>query len=534
MIPLHVHSNNTFLNGTIPVEKLVHQAEKYKLTTMALTDTNSMHGVIQFAKIASEKNIKPIIGSLIDNPENEKEYIILLARNNKGYSDLCKIITSRKLNEDFSLQKLLNEKLENLFLITPSVDLIRDVQPRDNLYVELIASKKEKINNRNRYQFSTMKGFSYVVTNPVYFLDKKDFFLHKVVSAIRLRKNMDNLTEEQLVDEESYFKAPGQIDKEWKSLPKALENTELIAKNCNVDLELNKYKFPVYTINEDISANSFLWRESFKGLKNRYKSILDSAKKRLEMELSVISEMGFSSYFLIVWDIVNEANRRGMVTIGRGSAANSLVAFCLGLTQVDPLKHNLYFERFLNKARSSPPDFDIDFSWKERDEIIKYIFEKYGYERVAMISTTVTFRARSAFREVAKAFGFTNEEISKYSRRIPWTDAANLPHLAELFPESKGLNFKQEPWKTIVNLASQIARYPRHLSIHPGGIVITPTKITDYVALEYVKNKGLGLIVTQPDMYSIEELGLIKIDILSQRSLGVLRDTMESIKKAGK
>ena len=168
---------------------------------------------------------------------------------------------------------------------------------------------------------------------------------------------------------------------------------------------------------------------------------------------------------------------------------------------------------------------------EERDEIIRYIFEKYGYENVAMISTTVTFRARSAFRETAKAFGFTNSEISKFSRKIPWTDAANLPNIAKLFPESKGLNFNREPWKTIVNIASKIARFPRHISIHPGGIVITPTKITDYVALEYAKNKGLGLIVTQLDMYSIEDLGLIKIDILSQRSLGVLRDTMESIKR---
>jgi len=534
MIPLHVHSNNTFLNGTIPVEKLVQRAEQFQLPAIALTDTNSMHGVIQFSKITSEKNIKPIIGSLIDNPGDENEYVILLVKNNKGYSDLCKIITSRQLNDDFSLEILLKEKLENLYLITPSIELIQDIQTRENLYIELIATKKEKINNRNRYQFSMEKGLNYVVTNPVYFLDKKDLLLHKVMSAIRLRTNIDNLTKEELADEESYFKAPDQIDKEWKSLPQALKNTESISKNCNVDLELNKYKFPVYSINADVSADSFLWKESFKGLAKRYNPVSEKAKKRLEMELSVISQMGFSNYFLIVWDIVNEARRRGMVTIGRGSAANSLVAYCLSLTQVDPLKHNLYFERFLNKARSSPPDFDIDFSWKERDEIIKYIFEKYGYERVAMISTTVTFRARSAFREVAKAFGFTNQEISKFSRMIPWTNATNLPHLAELFPESKGLDFKQEPWKTIVKIAAKIAGYPRHMSIHPGGIVITPTKITDYVALEYVKNKGLGLIVTQPDMYSIEDLGLIKIDILSQRSLGVLRDTMESIKNTEK
>ena len=534
MIPLHVHSNNTFLNGTIPIEKLLLKAEGYRLPAIALTDTNSMHGVIQFSKFASEKNIKPIIGCLIDTPENAKEYVILLAKNNKGYSDLCKIITSRKLNDDFSLRNLLTEKLGNLFILTPSIELLRNLQPKENLFIELIASKKEKNNNRNKYQFSIEKGFKYVVTNPVYFLDKNDFLLHKTVTAIRLRTNMDNLSDEELADEEFYFKDPDSIEREWRNLPHALKNTEAIAKECNVDLKLNEYKFPVYSISSSESADSFLWNESFKGLTKRFKPVSDEAKKRLEMELSVISEMGFSNYFLIVWDIVNEAKRRGMMLIGRGSAANSLVAYCLELTQVDPLKHNLYFERFLNKARSSPPDFDIDFSWKERDEIIKYIFEKYGYENVAMISTTVTFIARSAFREVAKAFGFTNEEISKFSKRIPWTDAANLPHLAELFPESRGLNFNQEPWKTIVNIASQIERFPRHLSIHPGGIVITPTKIIDYVALEYSKNKGLGLIVTQPDMYSIEDLGLIKIDILSQRSLGVLRDTMESIKKTDK
>jgi DNA polymerase III alpha subunit len=531
MIPLHVHSNNTFLNGTIPVEKLLQKAEEYNLSALALTDTNSMHGVIEFSRSAVPKNIKPVIGSLIDTPENTNDYIILLAKNNPGYSELCKIITSRKLNDEFSLKNLLKEKSGNLYFITSSIELLREVQPADNLFIELIATKKEKQNNRNRYQFAVERGFNFVVTNPVYFLKEKDFMLHKTLTAIRLRTNIDNLQAEDLADEEFYFKNPAVIDKSWRNLPEAIKNSEMIAEGCNVDLKLNEYKFPLYSTPENIPAETMLWNESFKGLNKRFNPVTEAARKRLETELNVIIEMGFADYFLIVWDIVNEARRRGMLTIGRGSAANSLVAYCLELTQIEPLKHNLYFERFLNKARSSPPDFDIDFSWKERDEIIKYIFEKYGYERVAMISTTVTFRARSAFREVAKAFGFTNEEISKFSRKIPWTDAANLPHLAELFPESKDLNFKQQPWKTIVDIASQIARFPRHLSVHPGGIVITPAKITDYVALEYAKNKGLGLIVTQPDMYSIEDLGLIKIDILSQRSLGVLRDTMESIKR---
>ncbi|NWG29423.1 MAG: DNA polymerase III subunit alpha [Ignavibacteriaceae bacterium] len=530
MIPLHVHSNNTLLNGTIPIDKLVRRAADYKLNSLALTDTDSMHGIVEFAKLAASQNIKPIFGSQISSVENSGDYLILLARNNAGYSELCKIITSRKLNDDFSLSDLLKEKLNNFFILTTSIQLLKDVKSGDNIYLELIASAKEKRNNRNRFQFARERGFKFVVTNPVYFLEKKDYLLYKTVTAIRLRTNIDNLNEDDLADEEFYFKSPDAVDNEWRKIPEAIRNTEYISDHCNVDLKLNEYKFPVFSTPPNISADTMLWNESFKGLEKRFTIVTEEAKKRLEMELFVISEMGFSNYFLIVWDIVNEAKRRGMITIGRGSAANSLVAYCLEITQIDPLKHNLYFERFLNKARSSPPDFDIDFSWKERDEIIKYIFEKYGYERVAMISTTVTFRARSAFREVAKAFGFTNEEISKFSKKIPWTDAANLPIIAELFPESKGLNFKQEPWKTIVNIASQITRFPRHISIHPGGIVITPTKITDYVALEYAKNKGLGLIVTQPDMYSIEDLGLIKIDILSQRSLGVLRDTMESIK----
>ena len=530
MIPLHVHSNYTLLKGTISVEKLVEQAVKYKLPSIALTDTNSMQGIIPFVKTARENNIKPIIGCLIDDPNNGNEYAILLARNITGYSNICKIITSRKLNDDFSLVHLLEDKLENLIIITPSVEILKKVSKRENLFVELIASKNEKHNNRKRFEFAEENRIKYVVTNPVYFLSEDSILLHKTVSAIRLRSTIDNLLEDDVVSKEYYFKKPSSIEHEWRNLPGALANSKAIAAECNVDLKLNEYKFPVYSLPSNETADSLLWKESYKGLKKKYNLVTDEIKNRVEMELSVIREMGFSNYFLIVWDIVNEAKKRGMMIIGRGSAANSLVAYCLGVTQIDPIEQNLYFERFLNKARSSPPDFDIDFSWKERDEIVKYIFEKYGYENVAMISTTVTFRARSAFREVAKAFGFTNEEISKISKRIPWTDAANLPHLSKLFPEAKTLNFESEPWSSIVKIASQIARFPRHLSIHPGGIVITPTKITDYVALEYAKNKGLGLIVTQPDMYSIEDLGLIKIDILSQRSLGVLRDTMESIK----
>jgi len=530
MIPLHVHSNFTLLKGTIPVEQLVKRAVELGLPSLALTDTNAMNGIIQFVKIAKMSNIKPIIGTLIDEPNNKSNYILLLAKNDKGYSDICKLITSRKLNDDFSIHSILKNKWRNLFIITPSIEMLKDVIPSENIFIELIITNDEKAENRKRYDFAETNNFKCVATNPIYFLKKHDYQLHKTVTAIRLNSTLKNVEEDELVDKEFYFKDLDLLIKNWKSLQNVLNQSNKIADDCNVNLKLNDYKFPSYPVPSNETAESLLWKETYKGLRKKYHPITDAIKKRVEDELAVIREMKFTEYFLIVWDIVREARQRGMLLIGRGSAANSIVAYCLGLTQVDPIELNLYFERFMNKARSSPPDVDIDFSWKERDKIVKYIFEEYGYEKVAMISTTVTFRARSAFREVAKAYGFTNEEISKFSKRIPWTSAANLPKLSKLFPESKKLNFNQEPWKSIVSLASKIAGFPRHLSIHPGGIVIAPNKITDYVALEYAKNKGLGLIVTQPDMYSIEDIGLIKIDILSQRSLGVLRDTMESIK----
>jgi len=530
MIPLHVHSFYSFLSGTISPELLIKKAVEYSVNSLAITDTNAMNGIVQFVKEANLVNIKPIIGSVINDAKNESEYALFIAKNNEGYSDLCKIITSRKLNDDFSLINLLKDHLTNFIIISPSMNIAKEINYQNQFYLELISTKKEKINNRRKFDFSKIQEIPLIVSNPVYFLNPDDHILHKAVTAIRLNTNIDNLSDDQILDEEFYFKNPKQIDNEWRSLPEVLNATNLISHECNVNLKLNEYKFPIYKLDEKDSADSLLWKESFKGLHERYDNITDKIKNRLEYELNIIREMNFSNYFLIVWDIVREAKRRGMMIIGRGSAANSITAYCLKLTQVDPIEHNLYFERFLNKARSSPPDFDIDFSWKERDEIVKYIFDKYGYENVAMISTTITFRARSAFREVAKAFGFTNEEISKISRKIPWTDAKNLPNLSKLCPESKDLDFDRDPWKTIVDIASRIARYPRHLSIHPGGLVITPTKITDYVALEYAKNKGLGLIITQPDMYSIEEMGLVKIDILSQRSLGVLRDSMEAIK----
>ncbi len=535
MFTLHAHSNFSLLEGTIPVDELVSFAKKSGSTYAALTDTNAMYGLIKFVKAAAEQNIKPLLGAWIDDPTDKNLNAVFIAKNNEGYSLICKIITSRKLKEDFSLLDVFSQPLDDVFVLTSSMELLKRIkiiaQLRKNFFVELIATQKQKKKTRELYEFAKSNGLKIAASHPAYFTEQKDFLLHKILTAIRLNTTLDNLPTEELIDEEFYLKAPDELNKTWRALPGAILNAEKIAQECNVDLEAGKLKFPSFPLLPEETAYSFLWKISFRGLQERYRPITEQAVKRLQYELEVIEEMGFSDYFLIVWDIVQEAKRRGMMHIGRGSAANSLVSYCLGFTEVDPIRYEFYFERFLNRGRISPPDIDLDFSWRERDEIIKYVFEKYGYDKVAMISTTVTFRARSAFREVAKVFGISESEISKFSKFIPWASARSLTDISERFPETKSLIFKSEPWKSIIEIASQLASYPRHLSIHPSGIVITQKHITNYMAVEYAKNKGLGLVITQPDMYSVEDLGLVKIDLLSQRSLGVFKYAIKEINK---
>ncbi|HEY7750845.1 MAG TPA: PHP domain-containing protein, partial [Ignavibacteriaceae bacterium] len=362
MIPINVHSNYTFLSGTIPVELLIQRAKLFNLKSLAISDTNGMYGVVQFAKAAQQNNIKPIIGSLITEPENEKCYVLIIARNNEGYSELCKIITSRKLNNDFSLFKILNSHFRNLIIISPNIELLKSINKTNALFTELITTKKEKNRNRERYEFAKQNNIRCLASNPVYFFNQEDYSLHKTVSAIRLNKNISNIADDEVVDPEFYFKDPKLIEREWKNLSETLQSSEYIAEQCSVNLKLDEYKFPKFDFGLYSSSETFLHEQASKGLHRRFKIVTDKIQKRFDDELTVISEMNFTDYFLIVWDIVREAGRRGMMLIGRGSAANSLIAYCLGITQVDPIQLNLYFERFMNKARSSPPDFDLDFS----------------------------------------------------------------------------------------------------------------------------------------------------------------------------
>lgn len=531
MIPLHVHSNYSLLEGVITIDEIIDKAVSYGLSSVALTDTNGMYGLVEFYKKAKEKNINPILGTYIDEPTDKRVYALFLAKNSEGYSDICKIITARKLKENFSLFKLLQDEFPNLFILTNSVKLLQNILNYGNVYAELIITKSNKLNAGKLYAIAKEKNFKCVISNPVYFLEPEDYLLHKVVTAIKNRSTLENLGENDLVDKEFYFGSLSAFDSLKNKIPETFSNADFIAKQCKFDLDLRTNQVPNFPNNSKYSTFTLLTQYAYEGLEKRYGKVEKETSDRLEEELKVIDELGIADYFLIVYDIYLEARRRKMMTLTRGSAANSLVCYCLGLTEVDPIKYDFYFTRFLNKSRSSLPDIDIDFSWKERDEIVQYVFNKYGYNRVAFISTHVTMKARSAFRETAKVFGVSESEISTMSKYIPWTDAKNLPDISKRFPESKSLNFNNEPWKSIINIASRLAKFPRHLSIHPGGIVISPLSITTYTALEYAANKGVGLIITQPDMHGVEDLGLIKIDLLSQRALGVLRDSISLIKE---
>ncbi|MBX2976640.1 MAG: DNA polymerase III subunit alpha [Ignavibacteriaceae bacterium] len=533
-LPIHVHSYYSFLQSTLSVERIVQKYKELGARFVPLTDTNGMYGFVKLAREAESLGLKPIYGAYIDDPTNKEKYILIYAKNMIGFSELCLLISKRHLEENFQLDEIVKSISENIIIVTPSLELLKQLPPGDNIYAELKPDKNQKYNTKQLYQYAKSSGYKYVASSPIHFEQHDDYLFLKILLSIKYRTNVDKLKTDERIDEEFFFKDEKLWNRIWKNLPEAVSAIDEIVDACNVELKLCDYKFPKFETPNGETSIDYLKQLAWERLNQLYQEITPPLIKQFEYELEVISELNFQDYFLIVWDIVEEAKRRDMVYIGRGSAGNSLISYCLGFTSVDPIKYDMYFERFMNKFRKDPPDIDLDFSWKERDEIIRYVFEKYGYSKVAMISTHVTFRGRSAFRETAKALGFSEMEIEKYSKMIPWVNPAALPNivgLKEKFPESQELPFDEEPWKRVVDYASKLTGFPRHLSIHPSGILVAPDRITNFTALEFANNKGLGLIVTQPDMYGVSDLGLVKIDLLSQRSLGVLRDTIKQIEK---
>ncbi|MCX7611025.1 MAG: PHP domain-containing protein, partial [Ignavibacterium sp.] len=362
MIPLHVHSCYSLLRGTFDLNSLIKKAKEEKLQSIALTDINAVYGLVNFYKLSKEQGIKPILGVYIDNPKNKDEYILLLAKNSKGYSDICRITTLRNLREDFEIKFIVEQIWNNLIFISPSIDILKQINRENDFYAEIFITKASRKRMLKVYDYAMKEKIKIVATNPIYFIEQDDYEVHKLLRAIDSNTTISNLPQDELVDKEFYFKSIEAIKNSFRKIPEAIKNTFEIAEECNVELELGKYKLPHFR-NEYSNNNEELFLEIlYKGFSELYPNPDEKTFNRLNYEVEVIKSLGYVDYFLIVWDILQEAKRRGMLTIGRGSAANSIVAYCLGITQIDPIKYNLYFERFLNKARSNPPDIDIDFS----------------------------------------------------------------------------------------------------------------------------------------------------------------------------
>jgi DNA-directed DNA polymerase III PolC len=531
---LHVHSAFSLLEGTFSIPQLLFRLEDLQMPVLALTDTNAFYGAIQFYQFAKQINVKPILGCCLRSDDGEA---LLLAKNRKGFSQISEIITARHLVENFSLrkdlQKIAYTSDPQMFVISRDESLLTDLANcwhHTHLYAELVRNNEEG-NGKKVRRLRDLAAFlriGVVATNDVHFLYPNDFFLHRIFTAIQKQSHIHARL--PLASPESWLKTEQEMEKLFQDIPEAVRNTEVIAEQCCVNLEIGKIAFPEFPVPGGEPSWNFFERLCVQGLKRRYGAASDHAPlERLRHEMQVIRQLGFVEYFLAVWDILRFAKERRISWVGRGSVACSIVSYALDITNVDPIRYDLYFERFLNAGRKSPPDIDLDFGWKQRDEILAYVYERYGHDRVAMICTYVTFTARLAVREIGKALGLPDEEITAVSSSIPWgANAQAILDDKSQFPETRDLPLDQEPFPMILKLAAHINGFPRHLSIHAGGIVIAPYPITQMIPLERATK---GLVVTQYDMYGVEDIGLVKIDLLAQRSLSVLDDVLASLRE---
>ncbi|MEO8239265.1 MAG: DNA polymerase III subunit alpha [Flavobacterium sp.] len=497
---LNCHSFHSLRYGTIPLQELVQQAVMFDVTAMALTDINTVTGIYDFVKACEAFQIKPLVG--IDFRNKGKQLYVGLAKNSEGIAEMNRLMTRHNLENSV----LPNQApyFENAFIIYP-FDNVPE-QLRENEFIGITAEQLTKLYNpawKSRIH-------KMVVLQSVTYRTKKEFNLHKILRAIDLNIIGTKLTEANHCKVSEVMIPLEVLTSKFIDYPVIIQNTQTIIAQCNFQYDFNTPKNRKhYKANkqEDIELLSKL---AYEGMIRRYGEHNDEALKRVEKELKVIDELEFSGYFLITWDIVQYSIRQGFLHIGRGSGANSIIAYCLDITDICPLELDLYFERFLNLNRKTPPDFDIDWSWRERDTILKYIFNKYGADHVAFCGTNVEFKYRSIFREVGKVFGLPKEELD------------------ELAKNPMKQHQKNEVVKMVQRYGMMLEKYPNQRSMHSCGIIISEKPITNYSALE-MPPKGFPIV--QFDMHVAEEIGFDKFDILSQRGIGHIDDAVKLIKK---
>ena len=519
-VHLHVHSYYSFCRGANSLEELCATAQRLGFRALALTDTNGVYGLVRFLEIAREYDLVPLIGAEI---RTDTERAVLLCKSQRGYSNLSRLLTLRHLDPHFRLAEALPAHAEDLIVLTDQPALLarwaRELGT-DSVYAEL----RPGPNRRRLLRFARQHGLRPVATNGVHFAAPSDYRVHRLLRAIDLNTTLDRLPPSEVAPSDAYLRSATSMAAAFTDAPDAISNTEKIAEACSFEFDLGGFIFRQFRGPNGQDAYQYLRELCYKGARWRYGTITPAVRKRLEHELAIIRDKGYAPYFLVVHDIVQQSPR----TCGRGSAAASVVSYCLGITHVDPIRYDLFFERFLNRGRKDPPDIDVDFPWDERDDILAYVFRRYGQDSTAMISNHVTFKAKAAVREIAKVYGLPESEINRISKRIPgYWDADSVSDLVAHHPVFRGVDLRP-PWPEILRLADRIHGFPRNLSVHPGGVVIVPGRVDAYVPVEMAP-KGVRIIQWEKDQ--AEDAGLVKIDLLGNRSLAVIRDALDAIEQ---
>jgi len=516
-VHLHTHSHYSMMRGTAGLESLCRRVKALGMDTVALTDTNGLYGLVYFLQIAEEQGIRPIVGAEVVTPE---ERAVLLARDAEGYSRLCRILTMRHRDKEFNLSRSLESDAGGLVILSDTIPLLRGLRDKALLFAELSAGRSW----RPVLNFARKSSILPVATAGAFFLHPEEYHLHRMLRAIDLNTRLSRLPPGEVAPEQAWLKSPEKMHNHFPNVPDALENTWIVAGMCRFRPDFSSTLSKGFEGMGAEAVMNALRGKCYEGAKKRYGDILPAVRERLEYELSIIAAKGFGSVFLMMEDIVRQAPR----TCGRGSAAASMVSYTLGITHVDPLKHHLFFERFLNPGRKDPPDIDVDFPWDERDDILDYVFDKYGPERSAMVANHVGFRMRAAVREAAKVYGLPEAEIKRVTDRMShlWTwGEESVETMIKTHPLFKGMSLPS-PWPDILKWANRIRGVPRHLSVHCGGVVVVPDGLDRHVPLEDAP-KGVRIIQWEKDQ--TEDAGLVKIDLLGNRSLAVIRDALSAV-----
>jgi len=562
-VHLHLHSEYSLLDGSTRISLLPKRVKELNMDAVALTDHGNMYGAIAFYKACKDEGIKPILGCevyiskkdlSIKDKSNERYHLILLAENNEGFKNIMKIVSigfvdgyyykpriDKEVLKKYSkgiiaTSACLGGKVQKLILnrdieaAKKSALEYRGIFGENNFFLELQdhGMPEQARVNRELINLSKELEIPLTVSNDVHYLNKDDAKSHDVLLCIQTGKTVNDENRMKFPSDEFYLKSPDEMAALFPENKDALENTVEIANRCNVDIKFHDLHLPDFSVPSEYTHEEYLKKLAVEGMYNRYENVTDEIKNRFEFEFNTIRDMGYVDYFLIVWDFIRYARKHEIqVGPGRGSAAGSVISFCLGITDVDPLKFDLLFERFLNPERVSMPDIDIDFCYERREEVIEYVNRKYGDSHVAQIATFGTMAARNAIRDVGRALDMSYAKVDYIAKQIPQALNMTIEKALEISESFKSIYEKEDDSKELIDMAIKLEGLPRHTSTHAAGVVISKDELTEYVPL----TRNDKIIATQFNMIELEELGLLKMDFLGLRTLTVIRDAINLIEE---